>query len=511
MDNWGGISIATLSLCQSIITASIQPINLRCEYRVNPLGIDQRQPRLSWSLKASNPQAKGLYQTAYQILVASSRAKLDANEGDLWDTGKVESSQSSQIVYAGKPLQSEMECWWKVRVWDQNGRVSEWSEPARWTMGLLEPTDWQAKWIGYDAPMKEGKQSLTFENCKWIWFPEGDPRRSAPIDTRYFRRRLEVRPGRRLQKAQLLLTADDQFMLYVNGHKVEESDGRPDAWRRPKMVDVTAHLRTGMNVIAIAVTNTGGPAGLIAKLVMEFEGDEPLVIVTDSSWRVTREEQDNWAMPDLDDSDWLPAMEIGKFGNPPWGDVKPMQLHLPPQPFLRKTFVVDKPIQSATAYVSALGTCEVHLNGKRITDDVFIPGRSDFRKRVYYRTYDVTELVQRGKNALGAILGDEWYAGYCGGWNKRNFYGGEPRLLIQLHLKFNDGTKQIITTDETWKATYGPILEADFYHGETYDARREMPGWDTPNFDDSNWAPVDVTEGVNLQMTAHLGPPVRRI
>jgi len=108
-------------------------------------------------------------------------------------------------------------------------------------------------------------------------------------------------------------------------------------------------------------------------------------------------------------------------------------------------------------------------------------------------------------------LHDEWYSGYQGGWGQRNKFGGEPRVLLQLHIDFDDGSRQIVVTDETWKANYGPILEADNYMGETYDARRELVGWDTPDYDDSDWKPVAVTEQVPLQLTAHPGPPIRKV
>jgi alpha-L-rhamnosidase len=333
----------TFSISGGMAMGKIRPTYLRCEYRVNPMGIDSTEPRLSWLLESIGQEERGQIQSAYRILVASSRENVEKDIGDLWDTGKVESNRTSQIAYSGKPLRSGMECWWKVMVWDKDGEPSDWSEPARWTMGLLDPSDWKAKWIGYDAP---------------------------------------------------------------------------------------------------------------------WEG----------------------------------------FGT-----------ELPPLPFLRKEFSIGKGIKRAILYVSALGSCEVRLNGQRVGEDIFIPGWSYFRKRAYYRAYDVTDLLKVGRNAIGAILADEWYAGFCGGWGKRNAYGGEPRLLLQLSMDFQDGTEGVLVSDGTWKAKYGPILEADFYMGETYDARREMPGWDSPGFDDSDWEPVAVTDKVGIQLTSHPGEPVRKL
>jgi alpha-L-rhamnosidase len=128
-------------------TAGLAPADLRCEYRVDPVGIDVTQPRLSWTLGTVAADAKGLTQAAYQVLVAGTPEKLAADHGDLWDSGKVESNQQLHIAYAGKPLASRMRCHWKVRVWDHDGKPSGWSKPAMWAMGLLETGDWQGKWI----------------------------------------------------------------------------------------------------------------------------------------------------------------------------------------------------------------------------------------------------------------------------------------------------------------------------------------------------------------------------
>ena len=130
------------------------PTILRCEYLVGPLGIDQAAPRLSWEPVDTRRDA---VQTAYRILVAGDPAKLNADVGDLWDTGKVASDESINVVYAGQPLRSRMRVWWKVRVWDKDGQPSPWSSVALWSMGLCESADWHAKWIGDTTPPPETK------------------------------------------------------------------------------------------------------------------------------------------------------------------------------------------------------------------------------------------------------------------------------------------------------------------------------------------------------------------
>ena len=169
---------------------------LRCEYLENPQGIDVVRPRLSWIL---NSDERGERQTAYQILVASSREILDGNTGDLWDTGQVESDDSIQIAYRGKPLASHGECFWKVRAWDKSGQPSQWSPVAKWSMGMLSPDDWKAKWIGLDGDSAEPKLTET----DWIWFPEGEPTMAVPIGTRFFRRTIELPAERTVKRAKL--------------------------------------------------------------------------------------------------------------------------------------------------------------------------------------------------------------------------------------------------------------------------------------------------------------------
>src|SRR4051812_26121877 len=124
----------------------LHPTELRCEYRVDPLGIDETKPRLSWLLKSDDPAVRGQSQSAYQIMVANSREALDAGKAELWDSGQVKSDETAHVVYAGKPLTSQQQCWWKVRVYNADGTVSPWTEAARWSMGLLDPAEWTAQW-----------------------------------------------------------------------------------------------------------------------------------------------------------------------------------------------------------------------------------------------------------------------------------------------------------------------------------------------------------------------------
>src|SRR5688572_30524564 len=419
------------------------PVNLRCEYLLEPLGIDQAAPRLSWELRSGEPARRGQKQVAYQVLVASSEVHLAGGQADLWDSGRVESDATNQVVYAGKPLASRQQCFWKVRTWNERGEESPWSQPARWSTGLLKPSDWSADWIGYDAPppgASDEAPELTLDDARWVWHtaepPEAPPAEGAEKaegakqEWRYFRRTFELPADRAIASATLLLTADDHADVYVNGEKL----GRAGNWRRLHRMEVGS-LKAGRNTLAIAVDNAvGSPAALVGKLRVDFEEGEPLVLPIDASWKVSPTAAEGWETADFDDSAWPAATEIAAMGDAPWGKVSETELRLPPPPQLRKTFAADKPVKRATMYATALGLYELYLNGRRVGDVIFAPGWTDYRKRVYYNTYDVTGLVREGDNVLAGLLGDGWYAGYVGFGLKREIYGDEPRLRAQLEI-----------------------------------------------------------------------------
>ena len=187
-----------------------------------------------------------------------------------------------------------------------------------------------------------------------------------------------------------------------------------------------------------------------------------------------------------------------------------------PSPMVRKSFKLAGQIKRAIAYASALGLYELHVNGKRVGDQVLSPEWTDYNKRIQYQAYDVTGMLQAGQNAIGAMLGEGWYAGRVGltqvvkDGPVRHLYGDRPRLLVQLQVELADGRMEIIATDGTWRyTTDGPIRHADVLDGEMYDAGREMPGWDTAAFDDSAWKPVDVLEKAKGRLVAQPNEPIR--
>ena len=323
------------------------PTSLRCEYLVDPLGIDVVRPRLNWVLTARDAQSRGDRQTAYRVLVASSPELLAQDKGDLWDSGNVRSDQSIQVEYSGRRLKSGQGCCWKVRAWDAADRPSPWSAPARWSMGLLEPSDWTGHWI------------------------------------------------------------------------------------------------TGPEVAAAATP---------------------------------------------------PASNEGST-----------------LPLLRKCFRIDRPVRRATLYVSSLGYHRVDLNGRKVGDHELDPVQSDYSRRVYYVTHDLTHQVQQGDNVLAVSLGKGWY------WRGlRGIAQDRPALLLELIVSFDDAAQLRVSSDASWKTAVSPVRLIGGRRGaggdfgvEVFDARREQPGWNLASFDDSKWQSATVLQLPAIQRSSQMIAPNR--
>jgi len=180
-----------------------------------------------------------------------------------------------------------------------------------------------------------------------------------------------------------------------------------------------------------------------------------------------------------------------------------------PCPMLRKEFRLKGAIKVARAYVTCRGLYQMELNGQVVGDELFAPGWTAYLHRLQYQTYDVTELLNNGANCVGVLLGDGWYRGRLVWQDRRNLYGRKVALLAQIEVEYQDGRREIVSTDSTWKASTGPILKSDIYDGEVYDARLEVDGWSEPGLDDSAWAPVAVADHSKELLVAPVGVPVR--
>jgi alpha-L-rhamnosidase len=476
--------------------------DLRCEYLENPLGIDVARPRLCWVL---NSTIRGEVQTAWQVLVASSEARLKANQGDYWDSGRVQTDDSIQVSYAGRSLGSHAQCFWKVRVWDRDGRRSTWSRPAKWTTGMLEPADWKAKWVG----LEKVDHTNYLAGTDWIWSPAGEPAQSAPPGTNCFRRKIIIPTDREITRVRFQYTGDNECRGWVNGRDV----GARNNYRTVKDNDITCRLGPGTNVIALTGRNLGPeakPAGVVGLLEIEFAHGPRMVVPTDEQWKVSDREVPRWSEPDFDDSTWVAARKLGPVGMAPWGPVRTAESRRLPARYLRKEFAIGKEVRRGTVYFSGLGLSELFLNGRKLGDYVLSPGLTEYPKRVFYVTFDVTEQLRRGQNAMGVVLGNgRFYSPRSKVYAGMPSYGS-PKLLLHLRIEYTDGSVSEVVSDETWKLSAdGPIIANNEYDGEEYDARKEFPGWSRAGFRDVNWQPAQVLPSPPGMLAAQMIPPMR--
>ena len=183
-----------------------------------------------------------------------------------------------------------------------------------------------------------------------------------------------------------------------------------------------------------------------------------------------------------------------------------------PSPLLRKEFAVRAGLAQARLYITALGVYEAQLNGSPVGDHILAPGWTSYLHRLRYHTFDVTNSLREGPNAMGAMLGEGWFKGrLLFGGGRRNIYGDKLALLAQLELTYTDGTTERIITDESWRTATGPIVESGLYDGETYDARLERDRWSEAGYDDGEWGKVRPLQWDFATLFAPVGPPVRRI
>lgn len=279
------IATILLILVASTVHAQVTAQHLQCEMLNNPLGIDVTNPRLSWQLAGKQ---RNIQQQAYQVLVASTPAKLAKGEGDIWNSGKVNSNQSINIGYKGKQLASRMACYWKVKLWTNKGET-KWSEPAQWSMGLLAPADWKAKWIGLDKAM-----------------PWDSVTKFSRLSARYYRKSFAQKLA--VKKAMVYISGLGIYELYLNGQRIGDQVLAPAGtdFRRSVLYntyDVTKQLQKGDNVIAAVLgngrfftmrqnykpkkINTFGFPKLLLQLEIEYANGTRKSIVTDGSWKMT--------------------------------------------------------------------------------------------------------------------------------------------------------------------------------------------------------------------------------
>jgi hypothetical protein len=473
---------------------------LRCEYQKDPLGIDAACPGLSWIM---NSNRRGDFQSAYQVLVASTPEKLSRGQGDLWDSGRVESSDSIHVPYSGIPLESRARCYWKVRVWDTARQASPWSTVSFWTMGLLKSTDWKAHWI---------------TASRWFVPPALRPKglETPPSDSPDMYAWADVDLGGLFVIDRVQLYSPEAASLPLR-FKLEGCDTLD--FNHPKLIadwtaadyhpsstgpqDFAGH---GVRTRYVRLTITRSPEtapgsrkyrSTVRQMAVMSDGQNVALM------RPTREFGTTW------DSGHAAFMVDGMPSSHD-GDISPDDAcPITAAPLLRKSFRVNGVVRRATLYVTALGMADVTVNGQKVSEDVLSPPFTDHTKQTVYLTRDITALLRPGENVVGATLGNGFFSTPGRGFGERHSGHGPPRLLAQIEIESTDGRRQTVVTDETWKWAPSEITFNDIWLGYREDRTLAKPGWDRPGYRDTGWRAVSLTQGLGGALRSRIGPPVR--
>ncbi|WP_067433289.1 family 78 glycoside hydrolase catalytic domain [Nocardioides jensenii] len=500
--------VTTLSVRSAPVAADNGALSvgeLSTNHVEHPLGVPVEAPVLSWQLHGPD---RGIVQSARQIQVSTSADGFD--DAVVWDSGRVSSSTSVNVRYAGPALEETTRYHWRVRVWDGSGTMSPWSETDWFETALANDatsaSDWGAHWIGgpSDAPRGVDWSDYTLtvrtsnvqealgivfysdsaasqNNYMWQLSNRGAPSlrphsrvngtwaalADVPLGD-------DVLPGGLGAEHEITIDVSDGVAATsIDGHQI---DSRPI----PLRSSGTIGFRTA-----------AGESGDVREVTVS-KGEEVLF--------------------HTDFSDGVNPFAIGEVRE---GVLKVsgvvengvMSAEQKALPLLRRDFVLDKQIASARLYSTALGVYRAEINGQRVGDHELAPGWTDYSQLVQYQVYDVTDHLQQGENTIGAELSNGWYAGHLA-WVGANRYGSDPAFLARLEVTYEDGTTEVVGTDESWTTTPGPVLEADLLMGETYDYRRQVPGWSEPDAT-GDWSPARVLTPSPGELHAQTDPPAR--
>lgn len=476
----------------TLLPAGAQEITrLTTEYMDRPMGIDVTQPVFGWQMQSDR---YGAAQTAYRIVTATSKENLE-NGTYTYDSGTVNSPASVCIKYNGPELAPCTRYYWQVLVTDERGKVHE--SPASWfETGLMGGLWGNAMWIAsnkmqlspyrfdyaieYDVETaKPGPAKFIFgapqEDC--YVFVMLDTRDSAKVmlgnalynketvqhtlnvsniipkadATKKHHIRLEVRGG---GNYDVKVSLDGRVISQGNQTSINcmrDSIGRPQA----RLFGIGYRQPQGFDAVFSNIK------------LLNYKWDN---LVLNSDPKTYNAKGDNKAVL------WMPSSDINA-------------------PIMRKNVNVAKAVKRARLYATARGAYWFYINGQRVGDGYLNPGWTDFRHRIMYNTYDVTQMLRQGNNALGIELGHGWFCddfGWAGAmWGDQ--YGYKPSALAMIKVEYTDGTNETFVTDNTWKVyNGGPLYVNNLYHGVIYDARREVDGWKEPGFNDAAWEKVAI-------------------
>ncbi|WP_238161790.1 family 78 glycoside hydrolase catalytic domain [Kribbella antibiotica] len=472
-----------------VATASATPTpqlhNLKTNALAEPLGIAAGAPRLSWQLDSDR---RGVAQTRYEVHVATSSKKL--KHPDAWDSGVVRSDRSVDVEYAGAALKPYTQYFWTVRVWDNNGRATRWSDPATFETAQLQPSDWSGQWIGadsqpgaewtdytVDADVTVAKEALGIffrgrAGLGYMW-------QLNSLNGAKLRPHVRQSGGGYVVLGEIPLNVDlsqrHHLRITVAGKTIT-------TWIDDVQVDQrdrSDHDAAGI----VGFRTNGAESGVVHNLVVTNAAGKKLVDTSFAAGDQT-----------FPDGTVLPGGGLQVKGN------TDLWLPGPPLPVFKRTVTIPagKKVVRARVYAAAQGVYELSLNGRKVGDQELAPGWTDYRKRIQSQTYDVTRQLRSGQNVLGAELSTGWYAGNLAMFGPQK-YGSETALTAQLRVTYSDGTTDVIGTDQSWQTAPGAVRVADLLNGESYDARRTA----------AEWTPALLRPSATAQLVPQTDQPVR--
>lgn len=512
-----------ITACSETLNTNFNANNLRCEYMEDAI-VAKTSPRFAWQVSSTESNQK---QTAWQILLSDNPEQLNTDKGTIWDSGKTKGNKTFGIKWEGDKLQSFTKYYWKVRIWDAQGKVSKWSETAGFITGAFNKSDWKAKWIG-DKAEKPLDYPLLYKHIGYL---------SSYTDQENEEKWIQIDLGKTIDFDQIKL-----YPAYNNRRKIKdyyfpqayriEASKDAKTWQELVLV-ATAKAPNGKAVLHSTNNAKGRYIRFTASKLTKYEhrnhdpvdhGDRSkmyafslaeLEVISNNkvislNSKVTYKD----ALIKIDREDgYDPDMLCDGITDTP---AHPKHRAIPPSPLLRKTIQLkEKPVE-AIAYVSALGLYEIAFNKSLPDQRVLAPEWTDYNKRVQYQVFDVSKMLRAGTNVIGAQLADGWYAGMLGPvrWSpyfpKRGAYGLDRRLFFQMKVKYANGESETFISDDSWKIyADGPLRLADNFIGETYDAGMEVKGWQEADFDDSGWKQVAVDKNSNINLVPQINQPIK--
>jgi alpha-L-rhamnosidase len=508
--------------------AATSIVNLRTEYLDMPIGIDDDHPRFSWQMTSDRI---GAGQSAYRVLVADGEDQLQKGNY-VFDTGKILSGISVGIHYKGDMLRPSTRYFWKVQIWDETGNVIE-SAPSWFETGLMGSGWSRAEWIG-SSEILVSKYRTFFIVDFDLQIPKGSNRAvfvySAKDEKNYISTEVNLNGN---DKAQFIIRHVVEGVEHQDF--VEDISGIITAGNKHESHHVTLKVTTpgyhlmsfldpsidGVKIANTAVRPPNARSGAGSSFTINpypnGERVHDYARLHSIGFKQPKSEKAIFSNITLSEDNWMTTLYVDPVKKHELTGTGSLDVWEPygheSAPMLRKSIQIDKPVKSARLYVTARGVYEFYINGARVGNDYFNPGWTDYRFRIMYNSYDITQMVKNGANGFGAMLGTGWYSDlnvFTARWVDQ--YGIRQSLMAKVLIEFADGTSQVIVTDQTWKCyNLGPVTRNGFQFGEDYDARKEVDGWTAGLFDDASWEDAVVFERppTNVLIQAYVGLPIR--